>query len=351
MQTTLRGTDAELTLIDQLLQQPQRFEFFQAVRLLIGWLAEHGVAPEQALADYVRFDNSVSMDFPASQIEALQADSSSEPAIRSEAALLQALLARQLRHIHITPAFMGFLGSQGVLPSHYSERIASYQHNQRDDSARAFLDMFSNRVLALFYAAWNKYRVEHWLHQGSDTFLPLLLALAGDNDPIAAQYAGLLQQRPVSAAVMARMLSDHFQVAIGVEEAVGHMNPMAANEQTALGGSHAILGARATIGPRSWRPDLRVRIHIGPLDRSAFAHFLPGAPGAAALKNMLQLFGNPLVTHEVRLILRQADVVGITLGAQPQSSLGWNSFLTTAPAQADRPDMRYELQLMAPFAG
>ena len=38
----------DLTLIDQLLQQPQRFEFFQAVRLLVGWLAEHGVAPEQA---------------------------------------------------------------------------------------------------------------------------------------------------------------------------------------------------------------------------------------------------------------------------------------------------------------
>ena len=143
------------SVIQQLLDAPQRFECFQALRLLLAWLAEHGIDEHTALAKIMRFDNSVSLRFPASQVEALTTDG-----IADADALLQALLSGHLQHIHLTPAFMGLLGCQGSLPSHYSERIAAHQHSERDTSARAFLDLFSSRAVTLFYHAWLRYRIE-----------------------------------------------------------------------------------------------------------------------------------------------------------------------------------------------
>ena len=61
------------SVIQQLLDAPQRFDCCQALRLLLGWLHAHGMPPADALANLVRFDNSVSMTFPAGQIESLSA--------------------------------------------------------------------------------------------------------------------------------------------------------------------------------------------------------------------------------------------------------------------------------------
>jgi type VI secretion system protein ImpH len=70
---------------------------------------------------------------------------------------------------------MGFLGSCGSLPAHYTERIARYQFEQRDEGPRAFLDAFSTRSLALLYHAWSKYRLAFHYEAGRrDTFMHLL---------------------------------------------------------------------------------------------------------------------------------------------------------------------------------
>ena len=331
------------SVIDQLLDAPQHFECFQALHLLLAWLGEHGIDEDAALAQCLRFDNSVSLRFPASQIEALSAEG-----IGDADALLQALLAGHRQPLHLTPTFMGFLGSQGVLPSHYSERIAAHQYSERDNSPRAFLDLFSNRTVALFYQAWRKYRLEHGpLRQA---FLPSLLALAGcrpgDADEAIGLYSGLLQQRNVSSIVMARILGDHFGVPFQISEASGNMVLLSAGEQTALGGANAVLGQRATIGERCRRPDLAVRLRLGPLTAQQHASFLPRAPASQALRHMLMLFGQPLVRYEIVLVLRASEVRGLALTTAPQGGLGCNSFLGAAASPRHRDDMHYEMQLM-----
>lgn len=407
-----RRTDT--SLIGDLLETPQRFQFFQAVRLLVAWLGQHGVAPEQALLSYLRFDNSVSMRFPASQIEALMVETAMDGAAAcrdndgagrnsnghdgaghiggivdndtsnanttsaisgsgvdiddAEAALLQALLQRRLRHIRLTPTFMGLLGSHGVLPSHYSERIAAHQHGQRDDSARAFLDLFSGRALTQFYQAWDKYRIDHARPAGDDKFLGALLALVGRRpgssaehhhgpganigDDVIAYYGGLLQQRPMSAMAMQRILADYLGVPVALEESVGHMNRMRITEQTALGLANHRLGGGATLGPRLWRPDLRARLRIGPLDQAGFDHFLPGASGAATIHALLGLFGNALLDYEIVLILRGTQAGELRLDSTrpaTRARLGFDTFLPAA-APRDRADMRYQITPMAPMA-
>lgn len=335
------------SVIQQLLDAPQRFAWCQALRLLLGWLQGHGVSPADALANLVRFDNSVSMRFPAGQLESLSA-----AGLRDADELLPALLSGRRAQLHLTPTFMGFLGMHGSLPSHYSERIASHQHSEEDQAPRAFLDLFSSRAVTLFYQAWEKYRIER--APVRTTLLPRLLDLAGAHVNDAASviepeviglYSGLLQQKDISSTVMARILSDHFGVPFSIEENTGAMEAMAPHTQTVLGGANAVLGQRAMLGERCHRPDLAVRLRIGPLSAAQYASFLPRAPGSVQLQDMLKLFGQLLLRYDIVLVLRASEVRGVALDA-PQAGLGCDSFLAPALPADDRDDLHYALHLM-----
>jgi type VI secretion system protein ImpH len=318
------------------------------VRLVLQWFGEHGVAPGQALEQHLRFQNSLSLAFPASELEDLVL----EPGAQADDT-----------RIRITPGFMGFLGGQGALPAHYTERIAAWQSAQQDEAPRAFLDMLSNRMLALFYGAWRKYRVEHAIGDGGDAFLPLLLSLAGfaqgsalqnaDGvcDEALALHAGVLQQRPVSSRVLERVLESYLGVAVSVEETVPYWDLMAPAEQTALGGPTAALGDTALLGERSFRPDLRVRVKIGPLDRAGYERFLPGRTGARALAKMLSLFGEQTLVYEVALVLHGAEVRPATLCQGTGSRLGLHSFLVAGAVAGERTDMRYDIRPLPPLQG
>jgi type VI secretion system protein ImpH len=340
------------SVIARLLAEPQHFEFFQAVCLALRWFGEHGVPPAQALARNLRFQNSLSLGFPASQIEAL-AFVKGEPEGTRPAGLDQA-------QIRITPAFMGFLGAHGALPAHVTERIAAWQSGEQDEAPRAFLDMLSNRMLALFYGAWRKYRVEHLVAEEPDRFLPMLLSLAGIAQPgepghvreeAIAFYAGLLQQRPISSVVLGRILSGYLGVPVQVHEAVDYWAVMTQHEQTSLGGPNAQLGNTALAGERSWRPDLRARLAIGPLSRDQYERFLPGRAASVALRKMLGLFAEPTVVYEAALVLRAEEVrPAVLTGSLGQGArLGQDSFVLDGPITSDRTDMRYDIRPMEPL--
>lgn len=343
-------------LIERLLAEPQRFEFFQAVRLLLLWLGEQGVPPRRALERHLRFRNSLALGFPAGQVEAIAAEGLA-PGLPPQ--------------FHLTPTFMGLLGAHGALPSHVTERIAAWESSQADvqlaTAPRAFLDIFTTRMLALFYGAWRKYRIEHAVSapEAGDGFLPLLLALAGFTpgeaheqveDATLARYAGVLRQRPASGVVLARVLSHHFGVPIRLQEGIGHWDALAPDEQSVLGGAMdgagsrpgAVLGQAAVLGQRCWRPDLSVRVRIGPLRRAGFERFLPRAAGALALRTMLGLFAAPTLGYEVVLVLARSEPCPVRLAGGPER-LGRDSFLITRPPDRDRADMVYDMRPMAPL--
>jgi type VI secretion system protein ImpH len=336
-------------LIEQLLAEPQRFEFFQAVRLLLLWLGEQGVPQRRALERHLRFRNSLALGFPAGQVESIA------PSMGFDA------LEGTPPQFHLTPTFMGLLGAHGALPGHFTERIAAWESSQADaqlaGAPRAFLDIFTTRMLALFYGAWRKYRVEHAVADGADGFLPLMLALAGFapgapheavDDATLARYAGVLRRRPASAVVLERVLTHHFGVPVALQEAIGHWDLLATAERSALGGANAVLGQAAVLGERCWRPDLRVRVRIGPLSRAEFERFLPRAAGAQALCTLLGLFAAPTLGYEVVLVLARGELRPARLAGGPEQ-LGRDSYLITAPVRQDRADMVYEMRPMPPL--
>ena len=356
----------EPSVVQRLLDTPQRFDFFQAVRILEHWFGQQGLSQESAIASYLRFRNTLSLAFPASEIEALQVELDGVPASErlSEAELAAALAEGRLTRLSITPSFMGFLGGGGTLPAHYTESIAAHQLYLRDDSPRAFLDIFSNRALALFYQAWRKYRLEfkHTPEQ-DDGFLPVLKSLAGIGqrglgkrlqddranvlDETLAYYAGTLRHRPASAAMIRNVLEEYFGVPFAIEQFVGGWYEVPADQRSCLGGGNAVLGVTAMAGSRVWQRDLCMRVVVGPLCRRDFARFLPRGSAAAALEKFLTMFTSTTLEYEVQVVLRAEDVQRMQLqDEQDGGQLGWNTFLVSGHEKVDRGDVSYRIHAL-----
>jgi len=349
----------EPAVIERLFKEPYRFEYFQAVRLLECWIERHGGAGGRKTADLLRFQNPTSLAFPPSQLAALHVEP--RELARDAAALGTALRTATLHYVRITPAFMGLLGTNGILPAHYTERIAAHQQQQADEGPRAFLDTFSSRSLALFYEAWRKYRLALKYRRGDgDRFLPLLLALAGLGptalrrrftdarqgtlrDETIGHLAAALRHRPASATQVARVLAAYFNAPVAAEQFVGHWYDVPSAQQTTLGSPYATLGAGAMAGVRLWQRDLRLRLVVGPLDRARFDAFLPGGLAARALESLLSLFTGLTLEYEVELVLLAQAVHGTTLDGDHDGRLGWDAYLVTEPQAHDRNDVRYQL--------
>jgi type VI secretion system protein ImpH len=353
----------EPAVIERLFAEPYRFEYFQAVRLLELWLKRHGTAQQGVVANFLRFQNSTSLNFPASQLEAMHTEP--KDLRRDSRSLGEALQASTLKYIRITPAFMGLLGGNGALPAHYTERIAAHVLYEKDEGPRAFLDTFSNRSLALFYEAWRKYRLElKYQVDGKDTFLPLLLSLAGLGneslrkrltdeeggavlDESIGYFAAAMRHRPASAVQISRVLSEYFGQAVKAIQFIGCWYDVPPTQQTTLGGANAVLGGGAMSGSRVWQRDLRMRLEIGPLGAASFDSFLPGGKAARALKSMLTMFTGVTLEYEVQLVLAAADVQCASLSEERSGGrLGWDTFLVSEPQTEDRKDVRYEIHAL-----
>lgn len=345
-----------------LLAEPHRFRFAQLLNILLGALRRRGIAYDRAFGEVLRFRNSVSLGFPASEVAAIEVVSTSNSA-NTDAA--DAILGDDIIRIRITPAFIGLLGACGTLPLHDTERIAARQSIDGDASQRELIDVLSNRMIGLFYEAWGKYRIEHGIDiRGHDRARPMLLALAGARhdrgqrrhgingqlkDDTAAHYAGLLGTRPVSAATVERIMSEYFDVPIQLEQFVGCWDSIPERRRSTLGTAMPTLGQGAALGVRLWRHDIRARLNIGPLEEAQVRDFLPGGSAMSALQEMVKLFAVPVLRYEIRLRLAAPCVKRMTLATRTEPrQLGWNTFLTSTPGSADRPEIRSLLQLARP---
>ncbi|KLJ01992.1 type VI secretion system baseplate subunit TssG [Luteimonas sp. FCS-9] len=347
----------------QLLAEPHRFEFFQAMRILEHLFVGQGTTVADAVPRHLRFRNTLSLGFPAAELEAVQAYASDGEPLEKPAAIEHAAATETVGEVHLTPSFMGLLGVSGALPLHYTETLAERETYQRDRAARAFLDIFTTRAVALHYGAWKKHRLAmQYELDRRERFLPLALSLGGLGmdglrdrmrggdgeifDQAAAYYAGAIRQRPVSAAMLRQVLCEYFGVDVQVEQFAGAWYTVPADQRTRLGMANAGLGTTALAGDRVWQRDLRMRLSIGPLDRAAFDDFLPGGSAALALGKWLTLLTGCVLEYEVRLVIRAEDVQPVGFVDGRGGRLGWDSHLCTRPSPTPRSDACYHLHTL-----
>ena len=355
-------------VIDHLFDNPAQYQFRQALRILLLWLRSQGVSYDDAFKHVLRFQNSVSLGFPASEIEALRAELTGTGDAADGANALGGTSAPVAgppatpERITLTPALIGLLGSSGSLPFHYSERIAAHQMHTKDESARAFLDILSNRMVGLFFETWGKYRLEANIDtHGVDPLRRMLTQLGGFKDrgaddhdasgegDVEAYFAAAFSTRPVSATTVADVLSEHFGVPVEIEQFVGCWDVLDLTQQTVMGRAGAALGYGATLGKRVWRCDLRIRLKIGPLDAAQRDRCLPNGAIATGIKRMLQRFSMSNLDCEVCLLLKPECIHPAVLTANKPAPdrLGWGSFLASAHGVPPNAAVRYLFEMHA----
>lgn len=317
-------------------ERPHRFEFFQAVRLLQRLLP--GRKPvgyfEKFNEEAAQFGAHASLAFPPSQIQAIDWDEGAPP--------------------KLTVNFMGLTGPQGVLPLYYTELVAE-RIRAGDRGLRDFLDIFNHRLISLFYRAWEKYRFSVTYERGErGRFTHYLRDLIGlgtaglDNRQMLADdsllyYAGLLAQKPRSAAALQQILADYFGVPVEIEQFAGAWYRLDEASQCRfeeLGGLPDELGGGAVVGNEVWTQESRVRIKLGPLTLPEYLDFLPSGTAFRPLRAMTQFFSNGEIDFEVQLVLRRDSVPPCELGADGDSAprLGWVTWVKTAAKDADAGD-------------
>lgn len=341
-----------IPLIGRLLQRPQQFEFFQAVRVLEAWTGMKQDLSVGKPHGKIRFHNRVSMSFPSSDIESIKLYDMS-PGWSSTGIEVPPDEA----WVGVTPSFMGLLGSTGTLPFGFTDAIMSAKLAE-GTALREFFDIFSQRSFTLFCTAWARARITYRFDQnGRNKLLPSQLSISGTRseprkddvcDEIRAFYGGLLRKRCVSAKVLGQVLSDYLSATITVQPCVAEWSELAHHEKTMLGLTHCTLGTDSAIGPRVYQRDKRVRVRIGPLANARYREFEPRSKGVNALMRMLACFPVTHLQFELNVALRAEDIRRCILqGASMDdptacTRLGLNMFLGEPQGRA-REDLRFDL--------
>jgi type VI secretion system protein ImpH len=338
----MESTPLNLGLLERaLLEDPNSFEFFTAVRQLERIRPGRSTVGGHAdpADEVVRFCVNNALAFPASEIQALT-ESEGQP-------------ARMLVN------FMGLTGPMGVLPYVYTQ-ITHERALAKDTALAAFLDLFHHRLISLFFVAWEKHRFNRrYERDGSDPLTEHLLDLGGlglEHDQrladVKAQslagYAGLLGPEPRGAVALEQLLSDYFGVPVSVEQFLGGWYGVHAQDQCALDEEtiSSQLGFGSLVGDEVWDPQARVRVRIGPLSREQLEAFLPTGHAHRDLCQLVRLFAHEQFEFEAQLVLQKDDVPGVELGDPDDSGerLGWSTWIRTAPRQqhADQTILRLQ---------
>jgi type VI secretion system protein ImpH len=310
----------------QLLDEGYRFEFFQAVRLLERMERERepvgsGGPPSR---EPVRFRTRASLGFPASQIYEVRQG------------------AREDLPLEMVVAFMGLTGPLGLLPHAYTQLVMDRLRAQ-DATLSDFLDLFNHRLISFFFRAWEKYRFPVAYEKNRrDPFTEYLFDLIGMGtagltgrttvpDEGLLLYAGLIAQRPHSAAAIRGILQDYFGVPVEIRQFQGQWIPLEQEYRTFLGAANAVLGDSAICGDRVFTEYSKFRVRVGPLGFRRYLSFLPTGGSHAPLTDLTRFLINRELAFDVQLVLRKGEVPACQLSstAETPPMLGWTTWLKT----------------------
>lgn len=322
----------------ELKEEPYRFSFFQAVRLLERMYPDRSPVggDNHPRKEVVRFRSLPSLAFPASEIHDLKTAEPNENGERPE---------NDLPEMMVT--FMGLAGPLGVLPASYTEELIA-RARARDFAMAEFFDLFNHRFLSLFYRAWEKYRFAVAFERGTeDQFTEGLLHMVGLGTPglrnrmafpdkAVVFYGGLTMQTPRSACSVQIVLSHYLGVPVEVEQFVGRWINLEEDDVTELGKNACTLGDDMVAGSRVWDQQSKFRLKIGALTFEQFQSFLPDGSQWKVVMDFVRLLVGIEYEFDVQLILKAPEVPDFVLGSgENQPRLSWTTWLKTEKFQED----------------
>lgn len=355
---------------------PWAFDFFAAVRRLEALYPElpgFG-ASNRAAEDTIRFCQHPSLSFAPCTVSELRAQSSTAPT-------------------RMFVNFMGMFGPNGPLPLHLTEHAHTRELHHKDFTFSRFLDVFSNRMVGLFYRAWAASQMtasfdrtpvaalrgdidyhdrSRVLSSEKDRYPVYVGSLFGlgmestrhrDAVPDNAKlfFAGRLSGQQNGPEGLRSILAAYFQVPVRIEEFAGRWLPLPEQYFTCLGGARdpfaqhaaekaagARLGSKsdgaAVCGRHVWDCQGKFRIFLGPMGLDDFVKFVPGSASERRLRAWVRNYSGDEFAWDAIIILRQAEVPRTQLRSRKNateigSRLGWTTWTRTQAETRDRPDL------------
>jgi type VI secretion system protein ImpH len=308
-------------------EHPGRFNFFQAVRLLLRMLPERKMIGDFAdpRKEAMRFHTHNTLSFPPSDIRSIDMNG-------------------EIPQMSVN--FMGLTGPAGVLPYSYSE-LVTQRVREKDHTLAAFFDIFNHRMISFFYRAWEKYRAGvAYERDGQDRLSRYLMCLIGMGTPGLQErlsirdesllfYTGLLALLPRSAVSLEHVVEDYFGVPCEVEQFVGAWQALAPSDQCVFGDADSLseqMGMGAVTGDAIWDLQSRIRLKLGPLSEERYVSFLPGGAAHRPLNELARFFCGYNLEIEVQLVLKRDEVPNCELGDPDAGTprLGWTTWVKSS---------------------
>jgi type VI secretion system protein ImpH len=322
------------SLIAQMTAEPEKHDFFAAVRLLQGHFRDlprvgHSLSPSQ---DGVRFAQSPFLEFAPSTVEAVRQQSPDHPPV-------------------IYSRHFGVFGPNGPLPLCMTEYARERILHHGDKTFASFCNVFHHRLLSFFFAAWAESRKTVDFDRPEDQkWSSYVGALAGlgmrslrsrDTVPDRAKlyYSGRLANQTRNAEGIEAIVQDFFGIKTEVETFAGRWMDLPSDAACQLGVSPSTgaLGTTIIVGRRVWTCQLSFRLRLGPMKLSDLKRLLPSEHGFALLRDWVRLYCGEEYMWDIKMVLEKEEVPAVQLGRG--SALGWTSWLKTQPFEKDADDL------------
>lgn len=329
--------------LDRLQEAPHQFTLFAALRLLERTFPDKPRLGEARRLSQVavRLSQPAFMEFAPAEVAGFRFGEDGVPQLESWG--------------------FGVFGPNGALPLHLTELVYERRRQHADPAVGDFINLFQHRMLELFYRAWadsdpaashDRPDADHFrLFIGSFVGLGATesrgqLPAIGDESVLGRAGLFGVQSRPAEA--LEKIVSGYFRLPARVGNFTGEWLEIPAGARTLLGhgGEAAQLGIGATLGQKSWQVQHGATLHLGPLDYEQFSDLLPGAPGRAALEELLGVFAGGEWHWRMRLVLHRPRIPPLRLGGETDAGrppeLGWSTWLGT-PAGPDMQEVLIDL--------
>jgi type VI secretion system protein ImpH len=330
----MSSPDLSTVPLEQLQARPHAFSLFAALRMIEQSHPQQPRLGESRKAgdDVVRLGQAPHLSFAPSDVAAATQDDEGRLSLEQYG--------------------FGVFGPNGALPLHLTELAYERRRHKEDGTLVDFLNLFQHRLISLFYRVWADSEPTVNLDRPeADRFRGYVGALLGIAPPSARDTdavpdyaklsrAGLFAQQARSAEGLEAILSDYFEIPIEVRAFAGAWLDIPGALHCRLGEQQ--LGLSTTLGASTWQCQHKFEIVIGPLGRTNFADFLPGARGLTELHALVRLYTNDEWSWQARLLLRDVDIPSASLGGRAPKSgtltgnqLGWTSWLGARRAGAE----------------
>lgn len=341
-----------LALIQQLVKEPHRFEFLQAMRILEAAVIqeesrEKGFAHKPVASwvppnyELVRFKTIDNLAFRSADLIELSAIDTVES---SDANAPQ-------KQWQLVTGFMGLTGSQGVLPHYFTEMLLQLQRNN-DSALEDFVNIINHRSISLFYQASRKYQLpinyerhKRFNDRALDLFSHAFGALSGIGlsslgnrlavpDEAIFGFGGLLSRPIRSASGLKGIIQHYFGIKVQIEQFCPQWQDLPDDVVTRLPGGefqglNNILGVNSLLGLKSQNIQSKFRIKLEPMSYEFFMTLAPGSQKLKALQSLIQFYSGTELDYEICVSINDSEVPPAKLDRALPPMLGWNSHITS----------------------